>query len=62
MMSANGAEGYLLVLAIDLIQEALVSKGAVIGMVVLDGVISLRHHFLKSLHGKYCFIDSEILH
>ena len=61
-MSADGAEGYLLVLAIDLIQEALVSEGAVIGMIVLDGAVSLRHHLLESLHCKNCLVDSEVTH
>ena len=51
-MSADGTEGNLLLLAIDLIQEALVSKGAIISVVVLDDADGLRHHFLKSLHGK----------
>ena len=61
-MSADGAEGYLLVLAIDLIQESLVSEGAVIGMVVLDGAVSLRHHLLESLHCKDSLVDSEVTH
>ena len=61
-MSANGAEGDLLVLAINLIQEALVSEGAVIGMLVLDGAISLRHHLLESLHCKDSLVNSEVTH
>ncbi len=59
-MSANDAEGNLLVLAIDLIQESLVSEGAVIGMVVLDGAVSLCHHLLKSLHCKDSLVYSEV--
>ena len=61
-MSANGTEGYLLLLSIDLIQETLVSKGTIIGVIVLDGVVSLRHHLLKSLHCKDSLIDSKISH
>ena len=62
MMSADGAEGYRLVLAIDLIQEALVSEGTIIGVIVLDGAICSSHHFLKSLHSQDSFIDGEISH
>ena len=62
MMSANGAEGDLLVLVINLIQESLVSKGAVIGMVVFDRAISLCHHLLESLHCKDSLVDSEVTH
>ena len=61
-MSADGAECDLLVLAINLIQEARVSECAVIGMVVLDGAISLRHHLLESLHCKNSLVDSEVTH
>ena len=49
-MSADSTEGYLLLLAINLIQETLVSEGTIIGVIVLDVAVSLRHHFLKSLH------------
>ena len=62
MMNANGAEGYPLLLAIDLIQEALVSEGTIIGVIVLDGAVSLRHHLFKSLHCKDRLINSEVLH
>ena len=62
MMSANGAEGDLLVLAINLIQESLVSEGAVIGMVVPDRAIGLCHHFLESLHCKDSLVNSEVTH
>ena len=62
MMSADGTEGYLLLLAIDLIQETLVSKGTIIGVIVLDGAVSLRHHFFKSFHCKDSLIDGKILH
>ena len=61
-MSADVAEVYLLVLAIDLIQESLVSKGAVVGMLVLDGAVSLRHNLLESLHCKDSLVDSEVTH
>ena len=56
MMSADSAEGYPLLLAIDLTQESLVSKGTIIGVIVLDGAVSLCHHFLKSLHCNNCLI------
>jgi hypothetical protein len=62
MMSADGAECEFLVLANDLIEKALVSKGAIIGVVVLDEAMGLSHHYFESLHGKDCFFGSEILH
>ena len=61
-MSAKGTEGYPLLLAIDLIQKALVSKGAIISVVVLDEAVGLRHHLLQSLHCKDSLVDSEVTH
>ena len=55
-------EGNLLLLAIDLIKEDLAGKSAIIGVIVLEKAVSLRHHFLKSLHGKGCFVNSEVSH
>ena len=38
------------------------SEGAVIGVIVLDGAVSLRHHFFESLHCKDSLINSEVTH
>ncbi len=61
-MSVDSTEGHPLLLAINLIQETLVSKGTIIGVIVLDGAVSLRHHFFKSLHRKDSLINSEVAH
>jgi hypothetical protein len=62
MVSANGAKCNFLILSIDSIEEAFMSKCTIVCMIVLDCAISLRHHFFKSLHSKKCLIDCEILH
>ena len=62
MMSADDTEGYLLLLAIDLIQETLVREGTIIGMIVLDGAVNLSHHFITILHCKDSLINSKISH
>ena len=38
------------------------SEGTIIGVIVLDGAVSLRHHFFKSLHCKDSLINSEVAH
>ncbi len=62
MVSANSAKCNFLILLIDFIEENFMCKRIIVCVIVLDHVISLRHHFFKSLHSKNCLVNCEILH
>ena len=62
VVGANPANCDLLIFAVYGLDETIVSKPAIIGVVVFDGSHSLRHGFLHCSFPKQCLWDRYISH
>jgi len=62
MMSPDGAEGYFLIRAINVIKKSFVGKCAVVGVIMFNAPTYLGQNFFKSLCGKDRLVDGEIPH
>jgi hypothetical protein len=62
MMSPDGAEGYFLIRAINVIKKSFVGKCAVVGVIMFNTPTCLGQNFFKSLCGKDRLVDGEIPH
>ncbi len=62
MMGTDRTKGYLLILPIDFVEETLMSERTVIGVIVLDEAIGLRHYLLEGLDRQYSFVHSVVTH
>ncbi len=61
-MSANCAKSYFLILAVDFVEETFMSECAIIGVIVLDGAIGLRHDFFEGLNRQERFVHRIVAH